>query len=155
MQEVFSFSYGFQIRFHRFVLITPKTQKLTENSQITFTNSQDSCIKANTAKPNNMNDYKVESANWYTNVKMPNNTEEAQESQASEAATIAVNKFFTGSVRLSDVDSRLTIDSIIQVTIKGTKYLFYSPKILANAGWHEESKLLHEKINADNYQLDA
>ena len=102
-----------------------------------------------------MNDYKVESANWHTNVKVPNNIEETQESQASEAATIAVNKFFTGSIRVSDIDSPLTIDSIIQVTIKGAKYLFYSPKILANAGWHEESKLLHKKINADNYQLDS
>jgi hypothetical protein len=102
-----------------------------------------------------MNDYRVESANWFTNVRMPNNTEQTQESQASEAATIAVNKFFAGSVRLSDIDSPLTIDSIIQVTMGEVKYLFYSPKILANAGWHEESKLLHKKINADNYQLDT
>tara|TARA_Y100001963_G_scaffold107001_1_gene147863 strand:+ start:5152 stop:5460 length:309 start_codon:yes stop_codon:yes gene_type:complete len=102
-----------------------------------------------------MKDYKVESANWFTNVKMPNNTEVTQESQAMEAATIAVNRFFTGSVRLSDIDSSLTIDSIIQVTIDEAKYLFYSPKVLANAGWHEESRLLHKKINVDNYQLDS
>jgi len=102
-----------------------------------------------------MKEYKVESGNWYTNVKLPNNTKEPQELQASEAASIGVNKFFTGSVRLSDINDPITIDSIIQVTFKDRKYLFYSPKILANAGWHEEATSLHKKINMDNYQLDA
>ena len=100
-----------------------------------------------------MKNFKVESANWFTNVKVPNNTEQTQESQASEAATVGVNRFFSGKVRLSNINRPTTIDPIIQVTVNEEEYLFYSPKILANAGWHGEASLLHEKINMNNYQL--
>ena len=100
-----------------------------------------------------MKNFKVESANWFTNVKVPNNTEQTKESQASEAATVGVNRFFSGKVRLSNINRPTTIDSIIEVTVDEVKYIFYSPKILANAGWHKEASLLHKKINMDNYQL--
>ena len=99
-----------------------------------------------------MNKFRVESGNWYTNVKLPNNTDESQEHQASEAATIAVNKFFTGSVHVADINQPHTFADLIKVTVNQREYLFYSPKMLANAGWHEESRLLHERIIKHNYK---
>ena len=99
--------------------------------------------------------YKVESGNWYTLVKLPNNTEESQEHQASEAATIGVSKFFTGAVKVTDLNAPHTFGDLIKVTVNNKllkpsrrEYLFYAPKILANAGWHEEAGLLHKRMCA-------
>lgn len=102
-----------------------------------------------------MNIYKVESAGWHTNVMLPNNTKASDEFQASEAATLAVGRFFEGAVRLNDLRKPLTIDPIIKVTKNNRRYLFYSPKMVANAGWHKEASLLHEKINLHKYKLPA
>jgi len=121
-----------------------------------------------------MNTYKVESAGWYANVdmpnntntnvnlpnntnaifparlKLPNNTNEPSALEAAEAATIAVSRFFSGRIRLSDFKKPLTINPIITVTSLNKRYMFYSPKIIANAGWHEEATILHKKINIHN-----
>ena len=99
-----------------------------------------------------MNNYKVESGNWYTNVKLPNNIEQSQEHQASEAATFAVNKFFVGSVKVTDLNAAHNFSDLIKVTVNNRQYLFYSPKMLANAGWHEEADLLHKRIIKRNYK---
>ena len=100
-----------------------------------------------------MNIYKVESAGWYMNAMLPNNTELPDRYQAGEAATLAVNRFFEGAVRLSNIKKPLTIAPLIRVTKNGAEYLFYSPRIIANAGWHNEAILLHEKINLHNYEM--
>ena len=102
-----------------------------------------------------MNKFRVESGNWYANIKLPNNTEESQEHQASEAATIAVNKFFTGSVHVTDINPPHTFADLIKVTVNQREYLFYSPKMLAKAGWHEESRLFHERIIKPNYETSV
>ena len=101
-----------------------------------------------------MNEFKVEAGNWYTNVKLPNNSEEPLELQASEAGTIAVAKFFTGSVHIKDINHPLRMSPIMTVTLidetklksREVRYVFYTPKMIANAGWHEEASLLHKKF---------
>ena len=102
-----------------------------------------------------MKEYRVQSGNWYTNIKLPNNTEETQEHQASEAATAAVSKFFVGSVKVTDINAPHNFSDLIKVTVNGREYLFYSPKMLANAGWHEEADLLHKRIIKHNYELNV
>lgn len=101
-----------------------------------------------------MNEFKVEAGNWYTNVKLPNNSEEPLELQASEAGTIAVAKFFTGSVHIKDINHPLRMSPIMTVTLidktklesRAVRYVFYTPKMIANAGWHEEASLLNRKF---------
>ena len=101
-----------------------------------------------------MNEFKIEAGNWYTNVKLPNNSEEPLELQASEAGTIAIAKFFTGSVHIKDINNPLKMPPIMTVTLidetklksREVKYVFYTPKMIANAGWHEEASWLHKRF---------
>ena len=89
-----------------------------------------------------MNEFRIEAGNWYTNVKLPNNSEEPLELQASEAGTIAIAKFFTGSVHIKDINNPLKMPPIMTVTLidktklksREVKYVFYTPKMIANAG---------------------
>ena len=119
-----------------------------------MTNNQGSATKEPCPTTYIMNEFKVEAGNWYTNVKLPNNSDEPLELQASEAGTIAVAKFFTGSVHIKDINKPLGFLPVMTVTFihetklksREVKYSFYSPKMIANAGWHEEASLLHKKF---------
>lgn len=124
-----------------------------ENGQIILTQHQGCATNKPCPTAYIMNKFRVESGNWYTNVKLPNNTEESQEHQASEAATIAASRFFAGSVHVTDINQPHTFTDLIKVTANQREYLFYSPKMIANAGWHEEADLLHKRIIKHNYEI--
>jgi len=49
----------------------------------------------------------------------------------------------------------MSISSAILVREKerGGIWIYYSPRILANAGLHNEARMLHEKIINRNYEL--
>ena len=103
--------------------------------------------------------YKVKSGNWYKDVQLETEKDAPYREAAMEAATIAVENFFQGRVRVHDINSPHTIDAVITVTGKeyepDTLYdtYLYAPIVLANAGQHEEASLLHRKINSHNYEL--
>ena len=102
--------------------------------------------------------YKVKSGNWYKDVQLETKEDIPYRDAAMEAATIAVENFFQGRVRVHDINSAHTIDAVIIVTGKeyepDTHYdtYLYAPIVLANAGLHEEATLLHQKINLHNYE---
>ena len=102
--------------------------------------------------------YKVKSGNWHKDVQLETEEDAPYRDAAMEAATIAVENFFQGRVRVHDINSAHTIDPIIIVTAKeyelDTHYdtYLYAPIVLANAGWHSEASLLHQKINLHNYK---
>ena len=102
--------------------------------------------------------YKVKSGNWYKDVQLETGEDIPYRDAAMEAATIAVENFFQGRVRVYDINSAHTIDPLI--TVIGKEYepdahyhtYLYAPIVLANAGQHEEASLLHRKINSHNYE---
>jgi hypothetical protein len=115
-----------------------------------------------------MKEYIVESESWYKNVKLPNKNEETPnkneetrrfvdigDAGAAEAATRAVESFFNGDIKLKSWDKPMSISSAILVREKerGGIWIYYSPRILANAGLHNEARMLHEKIINRNYEL--
>tara|TARA_Y100000310_G_C20120105_1_gene551055 strand:+ start:165 stop:515 length:351 start_codon:yes stop_codon:yes gene_type:complete len=113
-----------------------------------------------------MKEYIVESESWYKNIKLPNKNEETPNKNegrrfvdigddgAAEAATRAVESFFNGDIKLRSWDKPMSISSAILVREKerGGIYVYYSPRILANAGLHDEATKLHEKIINRNYE---
>ena len=102
--------------------------------------------------------YKVKSGNWYKNVQLETEEGTPYREAAMEAATIAVENFFEGCVRVCDINSAHTIDPVVIVTAKeyesDARYdiYLYAPIVIANAGQYKEATLLHQKINLHNYE---
>ena len=102
--------------------------------------------------------FRVNSANWFKDIDLEVNCDDTYISALTEAATIAVNCFFNGDVKIRDIDEAHTIDSIIYavgkeyVNSKQYRHYFYAPIIMANAGYHNEATLLHKKINLHKYK---
>tara|TARA_R100000808_G_C2138927_1_gene146906 strand:- start:1466 stop:1774 length:309 start_codon:yes stop_codon:yes gene_type:complete len=99
-----------------------------------------------------MKEFTVESESWYKNVKLPNNKETPN--LAAEAATQAVNSFFEGDVKIRSYKKPMSMSPAILVREKNDKgiHLFYTPRILANAGWHDEATSFHKRIINHNYK---
>ena len=103
--------------------------------------------------------FKIKSGNWYSDVQLEVEEDAPYRDSVMEAATIAVENFFQGRVRVHDINSVHTIDPII--TVIGKEYesdharyrtYLYAPIVIANAGHYKEATLLHRKINLHNYE---
>ena len=102
--------------------------------------------------------FKVNSANWFKDIKLEVGDNDTYISALTEAATIAVDCFFNGNVNIRDIHKPHTIDPIIYAVGKEYKnskkyrHYFYAPMVMANAGYHNEASLLHQKINLHKYK---
>jgi hypothetical protein len=99
-----------------------------------------------------MKEYIVESESWYKNIKVPNNKERIDSS--AEAATRAVESFFKGDISLRSYKKPMSMSPAIIVREKGKDgiRIYYTPRILANAGWHDEAASFHKKVIKHNYE---
>lgn len=104
--------------------------------------------------------FKVKTGNWYKDIQLEVEEDSPYRASAMEAATIAVENFFQGRVRVHDINSAHTVDPII--TVIGKEYesdharyrtYLYAPIVIANAGHYKEATLLHRKINLHNYEF--
>lgn len=101
-------------------------------------------------------EFRVETANWYKDVVLEVTETTPSRDLAMEAATQAVEDFFTGNVRVSNIDNAHTIEPVITVREKDkyTSWL-YAPVVVANAGYHKEASLMREKIINHNYESET
>jgi hypothetical protein len=102
--------------------------------------------------------FKVKTGNWYKDVTLEVTANDPYRDATMEAATVAVENFFKGNVRVDDTHKPHTIDPVIIVI--GKEYetdsmyntYLYAPVVIANAGYYKEATLLQQKINTHNYQ---
>jgi hypothetical protein len=102
--------------------------------------------------------FRVDSANWFKDIELDVDDNDTYINALTEAATLAVNCFFNGDVKVRDIYESHTIDPIVYAVGKEYKdskryrHYFYAPVIMANAGYHKEASLLHQKINMNKYK---
>ena len=103
--------------------------------------------------------FRVNSANWFKDISLEVDDNDTYINALTEAATLAVNCFFNGDVKIRDINEAHTINPIIYAVGKEYKnskkyrHYFYAPIIMANAGYHNESSLFHQKINMNKYKF--
>ena len=103
--------------------------------------------------------FRVNSANWFKDIKLEVDDNDTYINALTEAATLAVNCFFNGDVKIRNINEAHTIDPVIYAVGKEYKsskkyrHYFYAPIIMANAGYHNEASLFHQKINLHKYKF--
>jgi hypothetical protein len=102
--------------------------------------------------------FEVKTGNWHKEVVLEVTENEPYRDATMEAATVAVESFFKGDVRVDDINQPHTIDPVI--TVIGKEYeadstyntYLYAPVVIANAGHYKEARLFQQKINSHNYE---
>ena len=96
----------------------------------------------------------VQTANWHKDVVLEVTEKDKCKDASMEAATIAIECFFQGDVRVDDIDQPHTIEPVIIVREKDGSYInwLYAPVVVANAGYYNDADLLKRKIIMDNYE---
>ena len=102
--------------------------------------------------------FRVKTGNWHKEVALEVTENEPYRDAAMEAATIAVEAFFLGDVRVDELFHPHTIDPVI--TVIGKEYetdltyntYLYAPVVMANAGYYKEAARFQQKINLHNYE---
>tara|TARA_Y100000592_G_scaffold71311_1_gene110972 strand:+ start:528 stop:845 length:318 start_codon:yes stop_codon:yes gene_type:complete len=98
--------------------------------------------------------FTVQTANWHKDVVLEVTEKDRYRDVSMEAATVAVECFFQGDVRVDDINKPHTIDHVIIVREKDGDYInwLYAPVVVANAGYYKEANVLKQKIIMDNYE---
>ena len=98
--------------------------------------------------------FTVQTANWHKDVVLEVTEKDRHKDVSMEAATIAVESFFTGKVIVDDIRAPHTIEPVIIVREKDGDYVnwLYAPVVIANAGYYKEADFLKQKIIKHNYE---